>query len=134
MDRLHENCLLISSKMSAVHVGQPPDEWESWESRFVHFHHFESLSTKKGKESPVFICFGHAWRVLMYPGGDDVSREGMVALYLRHCSGSEISCKFKFLIRDTSGKVVEEVMSPEYTSQWGRTHMDGKTLPSLPVR
>ena len=50
----------------------------------------------------------------MYPGGDDVSREGMVALYLRHCSGSEISCKFKFLIRDTSGKVVEEVMSPEH--------------------
>eukprot|EP00571_Detonula_confervacea_P008396 CAMPEP_0172326984 /NCGR_PEP_ID=MMETSP1058-20130122/58205_1 /TAXON_ID=83371 /ORGANISM="Detonula confervacea, Strain CCMP 353" /LENGTH=31 /DNA_ID= /DNA_START= /DNA_END= /DNA_ORIENTATION= len=31
--------------MTNVHMGVPPNEWDSWESYLVHAHHFESMST-----------------------------------------------------------------------------------------
>ena len=112
--------------MSNIHVGNPPDEWENWERHVVHFHHFESLPTEKGHKvtSPKFRCFDHEWKLWLRPGGDDVSRDGMVALHLEHCSGSEISSTFQFLIRDTNEKVVEEAMSDGYHKfpegkEWG---------------
>mmetsp|Transcript_19029 Transcript_19029/g.41217 ORF Transcript_19029/g.41217 Transcript_19029/m.41217 type:complete len:410 (-) Transcript_19029:145-1374(-) len=95
---------------SNVHVGVPRNEWDSWESHFVHFHHFESMSTEKDHAvySPKFSCCNHDWRVRMYPGGDKDSTDGNMAFYLGHCSGTEISAKYFFIIRDVSGKVIKE--------------------------
>ena len=91
--------------MPNVHVGSPRNEWESWESHLIHFHHFESMSTEKDHVVvlPVFSCCNYEWRVLMYLGGNKESRDGMMGFRLRHCSGPDISAKFAFLIRDTSG-------------------------------
>mmetsp|Transcript_19028 Transcript_19028/g.41215 ORF Transcript_19028/g.41215 Transcript_19028/m.41215 type:complete len:416 (-) Transcript_19028:145-1392(-) len=101
---------------SNVHVGVPRNEWDSWESHFVHFHHFESMSTEKDHAvySPKFSCCNHDWRVRMYPGGDKDSTDGNMAFYLGHCSGTEISAKYFFIIRDVSGKVIKEEDSETY--------------------
>ena len=96
--------------MSDDNVGIPRNEWESWESNFVHFHHFERMSTEKDheEESHTFTVCDHEWAVLVYPGGDDDSEDGMVSLFLKHCSGPQILARFALLLRDTSGKVIVE--------------------------
>ncbi|KAL7554195.1 hypothetical protein ACHAWF_018626 [Thalassiosira exigua] len=96
--------------MSDVHVGMPPKEWESWESRIVHFHGFESLSTKKGLPviSPRFICCNHTWQVLIFPGGHKNSHDGMISVGLGHRPGPGISAIFCLLIRSASGKVFKD--------------------------
>ncbi|KAL7525513.1 hypothetical protein ACHAXR_002017, partial [Thalassiosira sp. AJA248-18] len=120
------------SNMPDIHVGSPPNEWESWESHLVHFHKFESMSTEKDHsvKSPKFSCCNHEWTVMIYPGGDKDSDDGMMSIFLHHCSGPEISAKYSFLIRDASGKVIEEEMTPEYlkfdeqTKHWGDGFID----------
>ncbi|KAL7536001.1 hypothetical protein ACHAXR_006854 [Thalassiosira sp. AJA248-18] len=97
--------------MADIHVGSPPNEWESWESHVVHFHSFESMSTEKGYcvKSPKFSCCNHEWRLKMCPGGSKNSDDGMMSLHLVHCSGPEISAKCY-----DSGKVFHEQKSPGY--------------------
>mmetsp|Transcript_32717 Transcript_32717/g.69091 ORF Transcript_32717/g.69091 Transcript_32717/m.69091 type:complete len:237 (-) Transcript_32717:372-1082(-) len=94
---------------AAVHVGIPPEEWECWESRLVHFHHFESIPSEKGHSvsSPIFECCGTEWALDVYTRGEVSSKEGMMAFYLCHCSrGAPISAKFCFLIRDTTDRIL----------------------------
>mmetsp|Transcript_37874 Transcript_37874/g.81775 ORF Transcript_37874/g.81775 Transcript_37874/m.81775 type:complete len:400 (-) Transcript_37874:222-1421(-) len=94
--------------MAAVHVGTPPKEWESWESRLIHFHRFESISSQQGHsvESAIFSCCSHEWKVRVYPGGKKSSTDRKMAFYLAHCSGPEIRARFIFLFSDTTGKVL----------------------------
>ena len=40
--------------------------------------------------SPEFSCFGHQWLVFLYPGGEEDSDDGMVALFLRNMSDEAI--------------------------------------------
>ncbi len=65
--------------MSIVHVWHPPKEWEGWESHIVHFHTFSSMPSGMGEivGSPEFRSFGHEWRVIIYPGGDEIAEEGL---------------------------------------------------------
>jgi len=119
-------------KMAAIHVGAPPNEWESLESRLVKFHRFQELSCEKGRRtvSPKFRWFGHEWRVLIYPGGDHSSRDCMVGLFLEPCSGPHISVKFKhtFLIRKDCG---EKVVFCQAKTQCLQRHGDGRTFHRL---
>eukprot|EP00581_Thalassiosira_minuscula_P007949 CAMPEP_0183712940 /NCGR_PEP_ID=MMETSP0737-20130205/7977_1 /TAXON_ID=385413 /ORGANISM="Thalassiosira miniscula, Strain CCMP1093" /LENGTH=233 /DNA_ID=CAMNT_0025941679 /DNA_START=293 /DNA_END=990 /DNA_ORIENTATION=- len=113
--------------MTNVHVGIPPKEWENWEGHLVRFHHFESMSKKKLVQvrSPAFHCYNHKWRLTIFPGGDNDSPDGMIAVYLEHCSGPEISVKYAFKIRDGRGRVFDEVTSIGYDTfteerkKWG---------------
>mmetsp|Transcript_3930 Transcript_3930/g.8671 ORF Transcript_3930/g.8671 Transcript_3930/m.8671 type:complete len:411 (-) Transcript_3930:87-1319(-) len=96
--------------MSDVHVGMPPDGWRSSESRLVHFHQFGSMSSKKGYQvkSSTLRCCNHEWKLQIYPAGCKGSSDGMVAIFLWHCSGHEISANATFVIREQSGKVLVE--------------------------
>ena len=72
------------------------------------------LPKKLKVKSPSFSFFNHEWRVQIYPGSSEESDDGMVGIFLQHRSGSEISCKFQFLIRNTSGMIIKEKLSSEH--------------------
>jgi uncharacterized small protein (DUF1192 family) len=101
--------------MSVVHVGNPPKEWDGWESHLVHFHNFASLPSGKGEcvMSPEFRGFGHEWRVLIFPGGHSKAKAGNISFYIHHCSRSDFSVQFHFSIKNKSGgAVAERSLSP----------------------
>jgi hypothetical protein len=94
--------------MSVVHVGHPPNEWDGWESHLLHFHNFASLPSGKGEcvKSPELRSFGHEWRVLIYPGGDNAAKEGNISLHLG--SNEDDSVQFHLSIKNKSGGAVAE--------------------------
>ena len=73
--------------MPIIDVGTPPASLltNELETQEIRFHEFEGLPAEKGSSvtySPEFTCFGHKWRLKIYPGGDSASEEGMVGVYL----------------------------------------------------
>ena len=57
---------------------------KDWKSFEVSFDGFANLPAKKGVDifSPEFACFGHKWRLSIYPGGNRSSKNGMVSIFL----------------------------------------------------
>ena len=88
-----------------VHIGAPPGRLSDWEITPLHFNGFAGLTTTKNEvvRSPEFSCFGHQWLVELYPGGDDVSNDGFVALWLHHYSDEAIEVDFKFVVKHPNG-------------------------------
>ena len=91
-----------------VNVGTPPSNFGAWITTEVHFHKFADLTTATDEEveSSEFLCFGHTWRVRLYPGGHADSDEGMVAAFLWHLSKSPITVVWSLSIRNSRGKEV----------------------------
>ena len=92
-----------------VDVGTPSSNFEEdWTTTNVPFHGFADLSTTRGEEveSPEFACFGHNWELVIYPGGDDGSDDGYVAVYLCNMSNPAIKIHWCYSIRDADGKEV----------------------------
>ena len=52
------------------------------------------------------LDFGHRWKVKIYPGGDDGSKEGYIGMYLVDESDADIIVQHGFSIRDAAGKEV----------------------------
>ena len=69
-------------------VGTPPNGFKDWTTALVRFHGFADLTTTRGEyvQSPKFSCFGHQWRLIIYPGGEEDSREGYVGVNLSNFS------------------------------------------------
>ena len=57
---------------------------KDWKSFEVRIDGFANLPAKKGVDifSPEFACFGHKWRLSIYPGGNRSSKNGMVSIFL----------------------------------------------------
>ena len=72
----------------------------------ITFNDFEALPSEIGRRvsSSMFSCFGSQWRVIICPGGDHMSSlDGMVAVYLKRCTGGRnLSLKFSFELDDGS--------------------------------
>lgn len=81
-----------------VDVGTASESFSGWTTTEVRFNRFADLSATRGEfiSSPEFSCFGHQWRLHIYPGGIPQSREGYVAVFL----GNELN------IRNADGKGV----------------------------
>ena len=98
-----------------VHVGAPPVSIQWRALRKVHFHGFAALPTTRGDKvkSPVFSCFGHMWTLAIYPGEDEVSREGHVAVHLVNESRGSIQTEFKIVFHHPTnqfGMIAEDSM------------------------
>ena len=54
----------------------------------VKFDNFKEFPSEKGHmvESSKFSCFGHEWRLAVYPGGHESSLDGMVSVFLHRIS------------------------------------------------
>jgi len=106
---------------SRVDVGAPPTQWvnnfEGWTIINVCFHGFANLSTHERVESPEFSCFGHEWRLVLYPGGHANSTEGYVAVSLGNASNASIKNQFSYSVRDANGR--EVVYHKSYTHEFG---------------
>ena len=124
--------------MSNIHVGALPKEWEGWESYFVHFHDFVRLPTEKNRPvwSPRFTCFGNEWKVIILPGGHVEGHEGMISLFLWHCSNSDISVTFAASVKDrqTGGVVMKHLTTHKFEGRktWGWAAFALRTVITAP--
>ncbi|KAL7453640.1 hypothetical protein ACHAWC_005293 [Mediolabrus comicus] len=69
----------------------------------IKFDNFEELPSEENHDvrSSTFSCFGHTWRVHIYPGGYKDSLDGMVGVFLHRASkGQNLKTQFSFEIRD----------------------------------
>jgi len=96
-----------------IDVGTPPESFtngiiDGWTTINVCFHGFANLTTTREEsvKSPEFSCFGHQWRMYIYPGGDEDSNEGHVSIDLVNMSKSSIKLQWGCSVRDTDGKQV----------------------------
>ena len=101
-----------------VHVGTPPPPGplSEWVIKKVHFHGFEGLTTARdeGVESPEFSCFGHKWTVEIYPGGDEDSKEGYVAVYLSNESPENIQACYNVVMKHPTDQT-----KMSFEAEWG---------------
>jgi hypothetical protein len=85
--------------MESLHIGTPPAKFDEWETKTTYVHNFMDLShDKRGDnfvESPSFCCFGHEWKLRVYPGGLERSSSGWVIVGLANSSSTEISLDWK---------------------------------------
>ena len=99
-----------------VDVGTPPDDIDEWTTTVVRFHGFAKLTTRGERvDSPEFSCFGHQWRLVLYPGGTANSHEGYAALNLGNFSNTGIKIQFGYSFRDANCK--EAVHTEEFGAQ-----------------
>lgn len=111
------HCTLVTMVESGVvHVGEAPSNFPScWELTTVCFHGFADLPHEKGSsiKSSIFQCLGHAWYLMLYPGGmaakseegEDAIEERIALLLAREGYGS-INVQFCFNIKGfTDSKV-----------------------------
>lgn len=99
-------------------VGTPPEGYKEWAIALVSFHGFANLPTTVDEHvsSPEFSCFGHQWRLEMFPGGHNASPEGFVSVQFANLSSTSIKLRWGYSVRDANGKVVvyHEPVSNEF--------------------
>ena len=96
----------MSTRLETVQVGAPPGRLSDWVIAPVQFNGFEGLTTVKEEfiAAPKFSCFGHQWQLVIFPGGDDDSSAGYVALRLQNCTEEAIGVDYKFIIKHPNGE------------------------------
>ena len=98
----------------SINVGTPPAGFRGWTMTAVNFHGFANLTTTRGEyvESPEFSCFGHQWVLNIYPGGEEDSDEGFVALRLVNRSNTSIKIEYGYSARGTYGLEMVNHVNP----------------------
>jgi len=100
-----------------------------WETKITYFHHFLDLPDTKGNdnvvESPRFKCFGHKWKLNVYPGGYRTSTNGWVSLSIVNLSDEKITIDYQITLLNADDKVLcmkratKRVFDSADTSCWG---------------
>eukprot|EP00956_Cyclotella_meneghiniana_P024210 scaffold48315_cov57-Cyclotella_meneghiniana.AAC.5 len=97
-----------------LHLGTPPSNYEcrEWQSKIFHVHDFLGLEHTHGDndwiESPEFKCFGHNWRLEVYPGGTDEAEEGFMTVSLYNLTKVKITLDWRVTILDVHGNEVNQ--------------------------
>jgi len=89
-----------------VEVGTPSTTLSGWTTIEVAFNGFTGLPSVRGEsvDSPEFLCCANTWTLDLYPGGDEDSDDGYVAVELVNRGDEAISAWYSFSVRDASGK------------------------------
>ena len=106
------NIMSYPIRVPTLQVGTPPTRKE-WEVINIHYNGFEGLSSERDASvySPEFTCFGHKWRLQIYPGGHSTtSDDGMIAVVLENRSDIRITINFGFSVENKKGKVMTDVV------------------------
>ena len=100
-----------TSRIHKIDVGTPSSSSTTttdsgWEIIQVHYHDFENLSILRGDyvPSPEFTFFGHQWRLVIFPGGNLLSEDGMVGIALDHMSSHSITLQYGFSVKNKGKK------------------------------
>jgi len=106
-----------------VDVGTPPEGCKDWITTVIRFHGFANLPTTRDEyvSSPEFSCFGHQWRLDLYPGGEEDSEVGYVDVELANLSNTSIKIQYGYSVRNADGKEVvhEEPEIDEFDTEDG---------------
>ena len=72
----------------------------------VHYHGFLNLPTQMDVPvlSPDFTCFGHKWRIEIYPDGNASAEDGMVSIGLRNRYNKSIKVQFGLSVIKDKGR------------------------------
>ncbi|KAL7542247.1 hypothetical protein ACHAXR_012950 [Thalassiosira sp. AJA248-18] len=129
---------MSSSRGGYAHVGNPPQNYQEWETLKFRLHDFEGMPSTKGHmiTTPEITCFGQRWALQVYPGGDLSSKNGMISIFLKNCSeNSGGSIQFAVSIKEddggyADGKMVstEEFQRGSGTDAWGWTDFYERSL------
>jgi len=89
-------------------MGTPPSNYECWESKIFHVHNFLDLPDTKDDanvvKSPKFKCFGHTWRLEVYPGGDDdAADDGCISVYINNLSEESVTLDYQIAVLNADG-------------------------------
>jgi hypothetical protein len=90
------SCLPPAFNKESLHIGMPPEKIPGLETKTIYVHNFLDLCDVRSNhnfvESPSFYCFGHEWKVQVFPGGNNITPyPGWVLVVLRNCSSRNIS-------------------------------------------
>jgi hypothetical protein len=103
---------------ASVHLGTPPNGYQEWTSIKIHIHGFADLSATRGTPvySPEFMALGNCnpWRLKLYPGGRNDSKQGWVGIYLCNQSNKCIDMNFGLSVKDGKGKPIASVHTSTY--------------------
>ena len=89
---IDDGVLEVETKIERLKSGDPKETLFS-----ITFDNFENLPSEKeqGVFSSEFSCFGSRWQVMIYPGGESRSSDGMISLYLeRRSKGKKMAIKY----------------------------------------
>ena len=91
-----------------VNVGTPSVSLSGWTTTEVRFNGFADLPSTRNDYvmSLRFSCLGHQWSLILYPGGEEQSREGYVAVALFNMTNKDIKIQYGLSVRDANGKEV----------------------------
>ncbi|KAL7526511.1 hypothetical protein ACHAXR_001524, partial [Thalassiosira sp. AJA248-18] len=98
----------MSIRHTALDIGTPSGGFQEWEIIPVRIHGFGGLDATRGVpvRSPELACFGHQWRVEIYPGGYTHSDDGMVGVGICHISEASIKVELGFAVKKLNGSEV----------------------------
>jgi speckle-type POZ protein len=67
---------------------------------------FKDLTTATDHyvKTPEFSCNGHQWHLTIFPGGENLAREGFVSIFLNHQSEGSITVDYEIMIINKFGK------------------------------
>ena len=92
-----------SGHTARLHVGKPPRGFQPLDVAEVHFHGFKNLPIESKIETPGFTRIGNQWYLILYPGDDEDSDDGMIAVWLSNRSNHRVDYfSHLFAVRDTS--------------------------------
>jgi len=105
-----------------IYLPPPRDGCTSFQ---FNLENFRDLRTTKGHyvETPGFLCNGHEWSLMIYPGGYAETTEGdddYVSIYLYHHSTGRITASYELSIIDKFGKTKKSFRSSKHCV-FGRT-------------
>jgi hypothetical protein len=91
------------SKVIHVRSPNPKAPFEDWVQ--VNFHNFKDLPSEKNElvRSSNFMCAGHEWNLMLYPGGGNNAQDGMVSVYLFSELTSRIAVAFEIILKKKCG-------------------------------
>ena len=94
--------------ISRVDVGTPSVSLSGWTTIEVGFHGFVNLTTTRSErvDSPGFSCFGHQWKLVLFPGGVTNSAEGRVAVSFINMSNKSIKIQYGLSVRNAYGNCI----------------------------
>ena len=99
--------------MECLHFGTPPSNYECKESKTFHIHNVLDLPDTKGDDNvvklPEFKCFGHTWRLDVYPGGEDKASDGNVTVYIHNLTSLGIALEYKITLLDADDNESHEI-------------------------